>query len=314
MNYLSITENSFVNAHAPFLLPQQHCVYACWHGKQERSGNNGIWLTKYSDYWLKPRLITSHDLDCWNPVLIELENQLVLFYKIGSLPQRWVGCYITSQDQGDTWGSHTVLPEGFIGPTRSAPVLQGGYDILCGSSREKGSKRVVRFETIKLDQPVEKWSIGQPENENPYLQAIQPSILRISDNQLLAMCRSNQGYLLKAGSNDNGVSWSELTPTELEHPNSGFSAISIVQGGYLVAFSHHKKSSNKLFLAWSIDAITWEVLYLLAEDEKPLLYPNLAQNQNGDLFIVFSVNQQFIAFQKIGSDHLTSLIHNNHNL
>ena len=314
MTYLSITENLFDVAHAPFLFPCNRGFYACWHGKQEKSDNNGIWLSEYSDHWQKPRLIASHSLDCWNPVLIYTGNQLVLFYKIGTHPPRWKGCYITSQDQGHTWGSHTMLPEGFIGPARSAPLPLGSNSLLCGSSREKGGKRVVRFETINLEQLTEQWSISQPDNENPYLQAIQPSLLCQSDNHLVALCRSNQGCLLSASSIDNGVSWSELLPTKLKHPNSGFSAISIVQGGYLVAFSHHKRNSNRLYLAWSFDAITWRVFYRLAEDDKQLLYPSLAQNDNGDLLVAFSVNQQSIAFQKICSERLTSLICSDHNL
>ncbi len=314
MNSLPITGNSFDAAHAPFLLAHNHCLFACWHGKKDRSGKTGIWFSEFTDRWLKPRLIASHELDCWNPVLIHMGNQLVLFYKVGTLPQRWEGCYIKSHDQGATWESHTPLPEGFIGPTRSAPVPLGGDHMLCGSSREKGSKRVVRFEKIMFEQPFENWSISKPENENPYLQAIQPSILRVTDNQLTALCRSNQGCLLRTCSIDNAESWSELLPTELKHPNSGFSAISITQGGYLVAFSHHKTSSTKMYLAWSIDTIAWRVIYLLAEDNKQLLYPNLAQNDNGDLFVAYSVNQQSIVFHKVRSDRLTSLINSDHNL
>ncbi len=66
---------------------------------------------------------------------------------------------------------------------------------------------------------------------------IQPSTLQYPGNKLQLLCRSRQNYVIQTWSEDNGLSWSPLTKTDLPNPNSGTDAVSLQNGLQMLVYN-----------------------------------------------------------------------------
>jgi predicted neuraminidase len=220
----------------------------------------------------------------------------MLFYKTGPTPQTWWGMLTTSDDGGKTWEQPRRLPEGILGPIKNKPVQLPNGDILCPSSNEtpeNPSRWTIHFErTSDLGLT---WQRTEPLNDGLTLQAIQPSILFLGNDRLLALGRSRQDRVFEIRSDDGGKTWGEMTLGTLPNNNSGTDAVTLRDGRHLIVYNHVSGTPGKwggkrtpLNVAVSADAKHWQAALVLERDPGEYSYPAVIQTRDGLVHITYT--------------------------
>lgn len=272
-------------------------VAAWFGGTREGHRDVGIWVSRKLDgKWSAPVEAANglqhttgdgeHRHPCWNPVLFQPNTgPLLLFYKCGPSPRAWWGMLTTSSDAGKTWSLPRRLPEHIDGPVKNKPLELEGGALLCGSSTEYDGWRVHFEITADLGRT---WKRIGPINDGKTIAAIQPSILVHPGGELQAVGRSRQGRIWQAFSKDGGLTWSEMTLTDLPNPNSGTDAVTLADGRHLLVYNHTPRGRTPLNVAVSKDGKTWKPVHVLEDEPGEYSYPAVIQTRDGNVHITYT--------------------------
>lgn len=290
----------FPSCHASTIAEISDGFIASWFGgTAEKNPDVGIWISRFiNGKWSKPYEAANglrennKRYPCWNPVLYNSGNELLLLYKVGPSPSEWWGEIKTSDDEGISWSLSKRLPEGIIGPVKNKPVLLNNGYLLCPSSTENEGWKV-HMETTP-DNGI-TWERTPPLNDRS-TGAIQPTILLHKSGKLQILCRSTQSKILTSWSEDNGVHWSKLVPLVLPNPNSGIDAVTMKNGSHLLVYNHLTSGRNTLNVAVSEDGIIWMAAVLLENDikGKEFSYPAVIQSHDNKIHITYTWNRKLI--------------------
>jgi predicted neuraminidase len=288
----------FAECHASTIAESgDHFVAAWFGGTGEGHPDVGIWLSlNHAGSWTEPTEVATgqksdgNPLPCWNPVLFQPKSgPLLLFYKEGPNPRQWWGMMMTSGNGGRTWSVPRRLPDGILGPIKNKPVQCANGDILCPSSTEDGGWHI-HFERTR--DGGETWSKTPPvEGE---LSAIQPTILFHAGIRLQALGRTRQGKIFQTWSDDQGATWSPMTPTPLPNPNSGIDAVTLSDGRQLLVYNHTTKSRSPLNLAVSRDGVQWDAALVLESGPGEFSYPAVIQARDGLVHVTYTWKRRSI--------------------
>jgi predicted neuraminidase len=305
----------FAQCHASTIAETPAGLVAAWFGgSEEGKPDVGIWLSRQvNGQWTTPiEIATGADkngkpLPCWNPVLFQPKTgPLLLFYKVGSKPSRWVGMMATSTDNGATWSAPQRLPRGVLGPIKNKPIQLPGGSILCPSSSEAGGRRIYIERTRDLGKTWER--IG-PLAGSDRISAIQPTILRHAPNAMQLLCRSQQGVLVESWSNDEGRSWSRLETTTLPNPDSGVDAVMLRNGRALLVYNPMTDGRDKLSVALSRDGIVWKTALVLEDARGEYSYPAVIQTADGLVHITYTWKRERIKHIVLNPRRLAGVVH-----
>lgn len=311
LNAQAILTNEFIYDTAPF--PECHAstivetpsglIVAWFGGTEEGDQDVGIWVSRHVDgSWTAPMEaangVQHADLryPCWNPVLVQVpDSELLLFYKCGPSPSEWWGMLTASSDAGVTWSLPRRLPEGIDGPVKNKPILLDDGTLLCGSSTEYDGW-TVHFE-LTSDWG-RTWQRVGPINDGETFNAIQPCFLQLADGRLQILCRSQERRITTAYSDDGGLTWSEMTATDLPNPNSGIDAVTLDDGRHLLIYNHTQRASGEprgralLNLAISDDGTEWQAALVLENDRGEYSYPAIIQTADGLVHMTYTWRRQ----------------------
>lgn len=197
---LSISHSEFIlssppfeSCHAPTIVETDNGDLLCafFAGEKEGSENVSIWISRlHEKTWSKPIIIASdpNKIPCWNPVLTNVDDKLILFYKVGHHPQNWSGAYLESSDNGNTWSAAKPLPAGIYGPVKNKPLISKDNTLICGSSVESYQRWGCYVEITK--DLGKTWTRSNPINlPDNYFGMIQPAIVK-TNNKLLLLART----------------------------------------------------------------------------------------------------------------------------
>ena len=292
--------NPVPSCHATTLVEaKDKTLVASWFaGTAEGKPDVGIWSARYlNGMWTQPVEVangvqpdgTRHP--CWNPVLFQPESgDLMLFYKVGPSPSTWWGMLRTSKDNGATWSEATKLPDGILGPIKNKPVQLKDGTIICPTSTETNSKPSewrVHFEVTK--DLGKTWQTVVPAAGETPVDAIQPSILFLGGDNLMALGRSKHKRVFQTFSEDNGATWSALSLTDLPNPNSGTDAVTLKDGSHLLIYNPVEKYRSPLALARSKDGKSWTEIYVLEDEPKAeFSYPAIIQTSDGLVHMTYT--------------------------
>jgi predicted neuraminidase len=289
------TEAPFAQCHASTVVETGIGLVAAWFGgTAEGDPDVGIWLSrKVAHRWSAPvEVAKGISADgaaepCWNPVLFRpTGGPLLLFYKVGPSPARWRGMMARSADDGRTWAAPAPLPEGILGPVKNHPLELRDGTILCGSSTEHDGWRV-HFETTR-DNGV-TWAATAPINEGRSPRLIQPALLRSGTEGLIALMRSDAGFIYESRSTDGGTTWTPPAVTALPNPNSGLDAVTLRDGRQVLAYNPLTEGRGVLALALSEDARTWTpVITLEDEPGAEFSYPAVVETRDGLVHVAYT--------------------------
>jgi predicted neuraminidase len=288
----------FPSAHASTIVETPQGLVAAWFGgTREKHPDIGIWVSRHVDgKWLPPIEVangiqsvgadgTVHRHPTWNPVLFRMKDGLLaLFYKVGPTPQNWWGMLTTSDDDGATWSAPKNLPERMFGPIKNKAVQLTNGEVLCPSSSEDDGWNVHFERFTELDGP---WTRTDPLN-GPEEELIQPTVLFLGGENILALTRSQQQRIYEATSPDLGKTWSKFTPTNLVHPGSGIDAVTLADGRHLLVYNHTTTARTPLNLAISDDGKKWQAALALEDEPGEYSYPAIIQSKDGLVHITYT--------------------------
>jgi alpha-L-rhamnosidase len=211
---------------------------------------------------------------------------------MGPDPETWWGMMKRSYDAGKSWSEPEKLPDGILGPIKNKPVLLDDGRLLCPSSTEKGGWKVHMEITTDLGKTWDPVIKIDPDSK---LAVIQPSILLPGDHRIEILCRSKNGIIVSALSDDNGRSWSSLIKTELPNPNSGIDAVTLEDGRHLLVYNHSITPEGKwggprfpLNIALSENGYTWNASIVLESEPGEFSYPAIIQSRDGMIHIIYT--------------------------
>ena len=283
-------------------------VSAWFGGTAEGRPDVGIWVSRCVEgKWSQSVEVANgaqadgQRYPTWNPVLFQPRSgPLLLFYKVGPSPQLWWGEMRTSVDGGKCWSSAQRLPKGILGPIKNKPVQFSNGDLLCPTSEEtpeKPSRWSVHFE--RSSDLGKTWSRVGPVNDGISIHAIQPSLLFLGGQKLLAIGRTKEGRLYEVASEDEGRTWGKLRLGSLPNNNSGTDAVTLKSGDHLLVYNHVSGSpgtgSGKrtpLNVALSKDAKNWEAAAVLESESGEYSYPAVIQTEDGLVHITYTWNRK----------------------
>ena len=296
-------EAPFPSCHASTIVETPDGLIASWFGgTHERHPDVGIWLSHYKDNkWSAPVEVAngveseSKRYPTWNPVLFQPRSgPLMLFYKVGPNPREWWGMVMTSQDNGKTWSEPRRLPDGILGPIKNKPIQLANGDILSPTSSEHDGWRV-HFE--RSNDNGKTWQATKAVNDGKHIRAIQPSILVHGDRKLQALGRTRKSGVFQIWSEDNGMTWGEMTLTSLPNPSSGTDAVTLADGRHLLVYNHNPnyKGRSPLNVAISADGTNWSAALVLEnEPENQYSYPACIQTSDGLVHITYTWKRERI--------------------
>ena len=291
---------AFPSCHASTLVETEDGLLAAWFGgSYESHPDVCIYCAAYDgSRWSAPSLAAdgvvadSLRFPCWNPVLFRLPGgEIALYYKVGPNPREWWGEYKLSFDEGKTWGPKTALPEGILGPIKNKPLGLPDGTVLYPTSveytpdcwrvfieRSKGD--LTGWETLAID--------------NSGFNAIQPALF-FHKGRLEMLCRTQEGVLAKASSDDFGQTWTPLQETNLQNNNSGIDGLVLKDGLRLLVCNPIRQGRNKLDVLGSYDGIEWTSLLTLEDQpEGEFSYPAIIQRENGTVDVSYTYNRRKI--------------------
>jgi len=294
----------FRSAHASTLVETRDGLLAAWFGGTEEGHSDvGIWVSRNDGAGWSPPIEVANGLQpdgtrhpCWNPVLfLPSRGPLLLFYKVGPSPREWWGLARTSADQGRSWSDPIRLPAGILGPIRAKPVELAGGEVLAGSSTEHAGwvVHVERWTGGDLASAA-AWQKSGPLNDPGEFGAIQPTILAHSPSLLQVLCRSRQGVVTEAWSEDAGLTWGRMTATALPNPNAGIDALRLSDGRTLLVYNPTKSGRDRLEIAVSADGKTWGRAVVLESSPGEHSYPAMIQARDGRVHVSYTWRRERI--------------------
>ncbi len=291
---------------------------AWFGGTHEGHPDVSIWLAHFDGrVWSEPaRVVAEPGVALWNPVLFrDVRGVVWLFYKVGPAVSAWTGCYIQTQDGGQTWSAPTMLPAGLLGPAKNKPITLSNGDILCGTSVEAwrnwaawveissdGGLSWARYGPITApghgsaatDQIVSAtWDRQAQQLHLPqgFCGVIQPTVWEYARGCVKMLLRSTQrvGSICVSYSEDYGRTWSPVEPTCVPNPNSGIDAVRVQDGRIICACNPTRDGRSPLSLLMSDDnGDTWKWRKDLETGAGEYSYPSIIQATDGRLHVVYT--------------------------
>ncbi|MFG0267512.1 MAG: exo-alpha-sialidase [Rhodopirellula sp. JB055] len=304
-------EAPFPSCHASTICQTHDGFLAAWFGgKREGAKDVSIWVSDHDGKsWSTPRKVADGVQNdgsrhpCWNPVLFQSPSGVTwLFIKVGPSPKDWWGEVLFSDDGGKTFRDRTRLPEGVLGPIRCKPeLIDDGKTLLCGSSTEHDGWRV-HFERLMLTGEANAeavsethWDRGEAIHDGKEFAAIQPTILRLEDGRLRALCRTMQSVIVQTDSDDNGRTWTKPISTDMPNPNSGIDVVTAKDGRHWLISNPLPSKENgwggrsRLTLSVSTDGENYREIAVLENEPKgEFSYPAIIQAADGKLHMTYT--------------------------
>lgn len=290
--------------------PSPGTFIAAWFGgTAEGQPDVGIWTSRWVDGKWSASVAVADGVQpdgkrwpCWNPVLFQKPGgDLLLFYKVGPSPMTWWGLVRTSTDGGMTWSEPTRLScdgtaihGGPVGPIKNKPVALGRDVLLAPSSTETEKGWRAHFE--RSSDGGATWNVIGPVNDGRAIGAIQPSVLDLGSGKLLALGRTRESKrIFQIESADYGLTWGEMTLTDMPNPNSGTDAVTLADGRHLLIYNHSEKARTPLNIAVSSDGRTWTPAVTLETAPGEFSYPAIIQAADGKVHVTYTWNRRKIA-------------------
>ena len=277
-------------------------VVAWFGGSREGADDVAIWCARRDDVdasWSTPILgARARDVACWNPVLHETPDRLLLFYKAGPSPQTWSGRVAVSTDGGRSWPDRSALPPGIIGPAKNKPLRLNDGRLLCPSSVESHLAWGAWIE--ETDDLLGTWRKHGPIHlEGTGI--IQPALVAGDEvDHVVALCRTaNAGRVARTESHDGGVTWTTPELINVPHNNSGLDATRLPNGRVALVANAVTSGRSPLHVLLSSDlGRTFDIDEVVSGEPGELSYPSVALAA-GAIRIVYTWQRERIAYRSL---------------
>lgn len=253
--------------------------------------------------WSSPKIIADTPFySDGNAVVWQAPDGLVWLFYVCRFGDTWSTSRIKaklSRDDGQTWSDSfmVAMEEGMM--VRSRPLLLANGDYLLPIYHETGhdTESVGPDSTslfLRFDPKKKKWSesarIRSPKGN------IQPSVVQLTGDTLVAYCRrgggygpTTEGYIIRAESGDGGKTWSEGRDTKFPNPNAAVDLLKLQNGHLLLVYNDSMLDRTPLSVAISTDADkTYPFRRDIALGNHDYAYPYAIQVRDGKIHLVYT--------------------------
>ncbi len=230
----------FSECHASTVLKYGDKIFcAFFAGTKEGDDDVRIFLTvQENSIWSAPvQMSETDETACWNPVLLQKDGLIYLFFKVGKTIPKWKTFLRTSADGGKTWTSAVELVKGDNtggrGPVKNKAITVG--DKIIAPASVETELKWDAFVDVSADggktwQKSEKMKFDRRKYRGKGV--IQPTLWE-ADGVCYALLRSTDGSVMRSFSEDL-VHWTPCERTALPNNNSGIDCVKLPDGKVVV--------------------------------------------------------------------------------
>jgi predicted neuraminidase len=269
----------------------------------------GSRLKKGQTKWSDPKPIARDPFrSVGNGVVWEAPDGVVWLFYVVRFGETWSNSRVQvkiSRDGAETWSDASVLSleEGTMVRNRPIVLSSGAYLLPVyhetGHDPEKvgadSTSLFLRYEPAKR-----VWTKTGPirsPNGN-----IQPAVVELDNNHLIAYCRRGGdydpktiGYIVRAESSDGGLTWSEGKDSAFPNPNAAVEFLKLKSGRLLLIFNDSMTARTPLTAALSDDQDrTWTSRRNIREGDGDFGYPSAFQARDGRIHLVFTSERRTV--------------------
>jgi predicted neuraminidase len=285
---------------------------AFYGGAGEYTGDTrdyGARLAAGATEWTLPEVIADTP---WraegNAVVFQAPDGLVWLFYISRYGETWSDSVVKfkiSRDGAKTWSDPEMLLWERGSMVQGLPIVLNDGDYLVPAYHETGGDReVVAADTasyfVRIDPKTHTWT----ETNRITSQGgnLQPTVVQLDDNRLVAMCRraggygeETTGYIVRSESNDGGRTWSAGVDTEFPNPNAAVAFIKLQSGNLLLVYNDNMHERTPLTAAISTDGgQTFPHRRNIAEGLNAFAYPYAIQTRDGNINLIFTSHSRTV--------------------
>ena len=287
---------------------------AYYGGEGEYQGDTAVYgsrLAKETSAWTQPkRIADTPDRADGNGVIWQQPGGATWLFYVVRYGETWsdsVIKYKYSKDNAQTWTDSDLLTfeKGMM--VRSQPIILTNGDFLLPIYHETGNdKEAVGPESaslfVRFHQKTMSWTFSN--HVHSRIGNIQPSVVQLDENHLIAFCRRGGGYgplpdgfIVKTESHDGGTSWSPGVDTEFPNPNAAVDLIRLKNGHLVMIYNHNNQGArNPLTMRVSKDGgQTWPASRdIINNPQDEAAYPYIIQTADGRIQGVFTSSKRSV--------------------
>ncbi len=272
-------------------------LLAAWYsytGPDELNGS-GIYTAHRptgGNGWQTPQLHREDAIGNGNPVLYHEGDEVWIFQAV--VPFGWSTCHIElqrSHDRGLTWTKPTPIGGPIGSNVRNPPVRTTEGELLLPAYDDLISRSL-----FFASREGELWSLRSAVFTDGPNYNIQPSIVKLGDDRLLACMRNTGGgWLWGMVSDDHGRSWSLPINTRFANPGSAALLLRLASGNLLLVFNDSPSVRHPLSVSLSTDVgRSWSEPKPLVDGDGNYSYPAAIQSPDGTIHILYTRDRQAI--------------------
>jgi len=264
----------------------------------------GMRQVKGTKEWTRPVVIADTPFRTdGNAVVWQAPDGLVWLFYLTRYGETWSDSrtkFKVSRDGAHTWSDSEMLSfeKGMM--VRAAPIVLKNGDYLLPIYNETGNDReFVGPDTTSLffrrDAKTGEWT--ETNRVKSRIGNLQPSVVQISDDYLVAYSRRGGGYdgkedgwLVRSESRDGGKTWSEGKDSPFRNPNAAADFIKLQNGHLLLVYNDSNDDRMPLTIAISTDN---DKTYphkrnIVNKPNDTAAYPFAIQTKDGKIHVIYT--------------------------
>lgn len=269
----------------------------------------GSRMRKGAHQWTAPEPIAQNPFySMGNPVLWQAPDDVVWLFYVVRPGATWSSSRIMakiSRDEAKSWSEPFVLTWEAGTMVRSRPILLSDGAYLLPIYHETGDDpEFTAPDTgssfLRFDPATHAWT--ESNRVRSRIGNLQPAVVEISPNHLLALCRRagnyeprTDGFVVRTESQDGGKTWSNGVETRFPNPNAAVELIKLKNGHLLFVYNNSFNDRTPLTAAISTDAgETFASSRNIVEGKGDYGYPTAVQTQDGKIHLVFTSDERTV--------------------
>jgi len=283
-----------------------------YSGQEEYAVDTGVFgvrLPKGVSRWTAPRLLARDPFrSVGNGVIWQAPDGLVWLFYVVRWGETWSTSRIqakVSRDGAETWSDSFVISEEAGTMARGRPIVLDTGEYLLPIYSETGNdpewvgpeshSRFLRFDPARRSW--QESGVIRSAKGN-----IQPAVVQMSSDLLIAYCRRGGGYepvtdgwLIRSESRDGGHTWSEGRDSAFPNPNAAVDFLKLASGALLLVYNDSMNTRDPLTAALSLDGDrTWPHRRNIMEGPGDFGYPYVIQAADGRIHVVFTSHKRTV--------------------
>ena len=281
--------------------------YLVYYGGSGEYGTDtavyGSRRAKGSTDWTPPKVIADTPFRSeGNAVVWQAPDGRVWLFYVTRYGETWSTSRIKarySDDGAQSWSDPLIIAfeQGMM--VRSHPIVLADGDYLLPIYHETGSDRekVPDDSTslfLRYGKETGEWS--ETNRVGSRLGNIQPAVVAVDDDYLIAYCRRgggydgrDDGYTVRTESRDGGRTWSPGVDSAFPNPNAAVDFIKLANGHLLLVYNDSKSRRTPLTVAISTDSDkTYPYKRNIADGRNSYAYPVAIQAEDGRIHVIYT--------------------------